>query len=139
MKTFWNQIYDWLQNRPILKNWFQKNKHFFLDLLLGIPYIVFWLNVYNKELLALRNNFRVTKKFLIAKFDVLKELTNNSGVLNFFKCLFRNIFSVFPVRFFCWHFNTFGFCQRRAIWGWWNFWGGYHTGAGYRWAFWNWK
>ena len=37
----------------------------------GIPYIVLWFNVCNKELLALRNNFRVTKKFLIAKFDCI--------------------------------------------------------------------
>ena len=42
---------------------------FFLDSSLGIPYIVLWNNVCNKELLELRNNFRVTKKFLIAKFD----------------------------------------------------------------------
>ena len=70
---------------------------------------------------------------------ILKGLTNNSGVLNFFKSLFRNIFPVLSVWFLCWHFNTFGFCQRRAIWGRWNFWGGYHTGAGCRWAFWNWK
>ena len=31
--------------------------------------MVLWFDVCNKELLALRNNFRVTKKFLIAKFD----------------------------------------------------------------------
>ena len=30
---------------------------------------ILWFNVCNKELLALRNNFRVTKKFLIAKLD----------------------------------------------------------------------
>jgi len=46
-----------------------KKLPFFLDSSLGIPYIVLWFNVCNKELLALRNNFRVTKKFLIAKFD----------------------------------------------------------------------
>lgn len=86
MKTFWDQIYDCLQNRNcfflilhwvsfptnirlMIKNWFQKNNQFFLDSSLGIPYIVLWFNVCNKELLALRNNFRVTKKFLIAKFD----------------------------------------------------------------------
>ena len=44
---------------------------FFLDSSLGIPYIVLWFNVCNKELLALRNNFRVTQKFLIAKFDCI--------------------------------------------------------------------
>ena len=44
---------------------------FFLDSLLGIPYIVLWFNICNKELLALRNNFRVTQKFLIAKFDCI--------------------------------------------------------------------
>ena len=33
--------------------------------------MVLWFNVCNKELLALRNNFRVTKKFLIAKFDCI--------------------------------------------------------------------
>ena len=32
---------------------------------------VLWFNVCYKELLALRNNFRVTKKFLIAKFDCI--------------------------------------------------------------------
>ena len=42
---------------------------FFLDSSLGIPYIVLWFNVYNKELLALRDNFRVTKKFFIIKFN----------------------------------------------------------------------
>ena len=42
---------------------------FFHDSSLCIPYIVLWFNVCNKELLTLRNNFRVTKKFLIAKFD----------------------------------------------------------------------
>ena len=94
MKTFWNQIYDWLQNRncfflilhwvsfptkkgPIIKNWLQKTTNFFLDLSLGIPYIVIWFNVCNKELLALRNNFRVTKKFLIAKFDCTKNCFGN--------------------------------------------------------------
>ena len=46
-----------------------KKYPFFLDSSLGIPYIVIWFNVCNKELLALRNNFRVTKKFVIAKFD----------------------------------------------------------------------
>ena len=30
----------------------------------------------DKELLALRNNFRATKKFLIAKFDLMKLMTN---------------------------------------------------------------
>ena len=91
MKTFWNQIYDWLQNRPILKNWFQKNKHFFLDLLLGIPYIVFWLNVYNKELLALRNNFRGTKKLLIAKFDCTSNIQNKHMYLPVFLTLRSSI------------------------------------------------
>ena len=49
-----------------------KKLPFFLDSSLGIPYIVLWFNVCNKELLALRNNFRVTKKFLIAKFDCIQ-------------------------------------------------------------------
>ena len=31
--------------------------------------MVLWLNVSDKEHLALRNNFRVTKKFLITKLD----------------------------------------------------------------------
>ena len=31
--------------------------------------MLLWLNVCDKEHLALRNNFRVTKKFLITKFD----------------------------------------------------------------------
>ena len=34
--------------------------------------MVLWLNVCDKEHLALRNNFRVTKKFLITKFDCTK-------------------------------------------------------------------
>ena len=43
---------------------------FFLDSSLGIPaYIALWLNVCDKEHLALRNNSRVSKKFLITKFD----------------------------------------------------------------------
>ena len=33
--------------------------------------MVLWLNVCDKEHLALRNNFRVTKKFLITKFDCI--------------------------------------------------------------------
>ena len=37
--------------------------------------MVLWFNVCNKELLALRNNFRVTKKFLNAKFDCTSDLT----------------------------------------------------------------
>ena len=43
---------------------------------LGIPYIVLWFNVFNKELLTLRSNFRLTKKFLIAKFDCTVKLGN---------------------------------------------------------------
>ena len=85
MKTFWNWIYDWLQNRncfflilhwvsfPTKKNnnkeLISKKYPFFLNSSLVIPYIVIWFNVWNKELLALRNSFRLTKKFLIAKFD----------------------------------------------------------------------
>ena len=34
--------------------------------------MVLWLNVCDKEHLALRNNFRMTKKFLITKFDCIK-------------------------------------------------------------------
>ena len=62
---------------------------FFLDLSLRIPYIVLWFNVCNKELLALRNNFRVTKKFLIAKFDCISKMTIQ--------------YKYFPVFFSEWH------------------------------------
>jgi hypothetical protein len=52
--------------------------------------MVLWFNVCNKELLALRNNFRVTKKFLIAKFDCTID-----SRLHYFsikkKLLYRNI------------------------------------------------
>ena len=34
--------------------------------------MVLWLKVCDKEHLALRNNFRVTKKFLITKFDCIR-------------------------------------------------------------------
>ena len=50
-----------------------KKLPFFLDSSLG-SYIVLWFNVCNKELLALRNNFRATKKFLIAKFDCITKI-----------------------------------------------------------------
>ena len=43
----------------------------FLDSSLYIPYMVFWLNVCDKEHLVLRNNFKLTKKFLITKFDCI--------------------------------------------------------------------
>ena len=49
-----------------------KKLPFFRDSSLGILYTVLWFNVCNKELLALMNNFRVTKKFLIAKFDCIR-------------------------------------------------------------------
>ena len=52
----------------------------FLDSSLGIIYMVLWSNVCNKELLALRNNFRVTKKFLIAKFDCITLLLTSVRV-----------------------------------------------------------
>ena len=41
---------------------------------------VLWFNICNKELLALRNNFRVTKKFLIAKFDCNSFLSHVMGL-----------------------------------------------------------
>ena len=61
----------------------------FLDSSLGIPNKVLWFNVCNKELLALRNNFRVTKKFLIAKFekDTQEEICRYSDVF----CHFQKI------------------------------------------------
>ena len=48
---------------------FANKSHFPSDSSLGIPYTVLWLNVWNKELLTLRNSFVVIKKFLKAKFD----------------------------------------------------------------------
>ena len=33
-------------------------------------YMILWLNVCDNEHLVLRNNFMVTKKFLITKFDL---------------------------------------------------------------------
>ena len=44
---------------------------FFLDSSLSLPFMVLWLNVCDKEHLVLRNNFRVTNKFLISKFDCI--------------------------------------------------------------------
>ena len=49
----------------LIKYWFQKNSHFPLIL----HHMVLWLNVWNKEILTLRNFVVVTKKFLKAKFD----------------------------------------------------------------------
>ena len=68
-------IFSWL----FIRYYFQLKKDmflgspvpFFLDSSLDIPYKVLRLNVCNKEHLALRNNFRVTKKFLITKFDCI--------------------------------------------------------------------
>ena len=37
-----------------------------------------WLDICDKEHLALRNNFRVTKKFLIGKFDSIRCILNVS-------------------------------------------------------------
>jgi hypothetical protein len=77
MKTFWNPTYDWLQKRSIKLIFFVnksidcKKIAISLDSSLGIPYLVLWLNVWNKELLTLRNFFVVTKKFLKAKFDCI--------------------------------------------------------------------
>ena len=48
--------------------------------------MVLWLNVCDNEHLALRNNFRVTKKFLISKSDCI-------WLLNIFLCLEINIFT----------------------------------------------
>ena len=56
-------------------------------------YIVLWFNVCNKELLALRNNFSVTKKFLIAKFDCTtyqnQDLKHNFKILHQFNSNIR--------------------------------------------------
>ena len=49
----------------------QKKYPFSLHFSLGIPYMVLWLNVCNKELLTLRNFLVTTKKFLKAKFDCI--------------------------------------------------------------------
>ena len=74
-----------------------------------IPYIVLWFNVCNKELLALRNNFRVTKKFLIAKFDctiffILKVLQQR--YVSFYPKM-SNSLTVAPSRFsFSFSFET---------------------------------
>ena len=47
-----------------------KNSHFLLiPCQIYLTYMVLWLNVWNKELLTLRNSFVVIKKFLKAKFD----------------------------------------------------------------------
>ena len=40
-----------------------------------IPYMVLWLNTFDKEYLALRNNFRVTKKFLFIRFYCTRQFT----------------------------------------------------------------
>ena len=37
--------------------------------------MVLWLNVFDKEHLALRDNFAITKKFLITKFDCITQLS----------------------------------------------------------------
>ena len=53
------------------RTYFWDRVPFFLDSSLGIPYRVLWLNVCDNEHLVLRNNFRVTKKFLITRFDCI--------------------------------------------------------------------
>ena len=85
---------------------------FFLDSSLGIPYIVLWFNVFNKELLALRNNFRVTKKFLIAKFDCTTFLK---------KTLVEKLKLLLPFLFRCCIFFsvwTFQGCYRKSLTTW---------------------
>ena len=74
MKTFWNHTYDWLQKRSIKLIFFvnksiDSKKIAIFPWFLGIPYMALWSDVWNKELLTLRNFFVMTKKFLKAKFD----------------------------------------------------------------------
>ena len=60
--------------------------------------MVLWLNVCDKEHLALRNNFRLTKKFLNTKFDgtYRKVASSNTSRLEahagFFRLLMKGIF-----------------------------------------------
>ena len=90
MKTFWNQSYGWFQKRNyfflfFIRYHFQLEKYIFWGFcarFLGFriectPYTVHWLNVCDKEHLALRNNFRVTKKFLITKFVLFSSNLKN--------------------------------------------------------------
>ena len=69
-------------NKELIPNKWQS----FPDSSLGIPYKVLWFNVCNKELLALRNNFWVTKKFLIAKFDCtnILQIVPHDNLTDFF-------------------------------------------------------
>ena len=63
MKTFWNHTYDWLQKRSIFVNKSIDSKKIAIVSSLGIPYMVLRLNVWNKELLTLRNFFWWPKSF----------------------------------------------------------------------------
>ena len=96
MKTFWNHTYDWLQTRSIKLIFFvnksidSKKIAIFPWFFIGIPYMVLWLNVWNKELLTLRNLFVVTKMFLKANFDCTS--SENVLYINCFECQNKNQF-----------------------------------------------
>ena len=79
-EIFWNLTYDWFAKTKlfILILYSLDPVPFFLGSSLGIPYMVLWLNVWNKELLTLRDFLVVTKKFLKAKFDCRYYLNNLS-------------------------------------------------------------
>ena len=53
----------------------------FLDSSSGIPYIVLWFNVCNKELLALRNNFRATNSSLLPSSTVVVKSAESSELM----------------------------------------------------------
>jgi hypothetical protein len=70
-----------IQSNLVIRNVLMRNK---LVLRNHFPWPIVTLLHIDKEHLALRNNFRVTKKFLITKFDCIIKLVLGFWVYNFF-------------------------------------------------------